>query len=59
MAVRVSLAEVCLLLRALLPLPAWDLAAALAWLAYQQRRKAAAYRSHRKRKLLDLMARGP
>ena len=58
-AVRVSLAEVGLLLRALLPLPVWDVAAALAWLAYQQRRKAAAYRSHRARKLLELMARGP
>ena len=59
MAVRLSLTEVGALLRALLPLPAWDLAAALAWLAYQQRRKAAAHRSHRKRKPLDLMAHGP
>jgi len=58
-AVRLSLAEVGGLLRALLPLPVWDVAAALAWVAYQQRRKTAAYRSHRLRKLLDLMALGP
>ncbi len=58
-AVRLSLAEVGLLLRALLPLPVWDVAAALAWVAYQQRRKTAAYRSHRQRRLRDLMALGP
>ena len=58
-AVRISLAEVRVLLRALLPLPVWDVAAALAWVRYQQRRKTAAYRSHRKRRLLDLMALGP
>ena len=57
--VRLSLAEVRELLRALLPLPLWDVAAALAWVAYQQRRKTAAYRSHRKRRLRDLMALGP
>ncbi len=57
--VRVSLAEVRVLLRALLPLPVWDVAAALAWVAYQQRRKTAAYRSHRKRRLLALQALGP
>ena len=59
MAVRLSLTEVGALLRALLPLPAWDVAAALAWVAYQQRRKTAAYRSHRKRRLLALQALGP
>jgi hypothetical protein len=58
-AVRLSLAEVQGLLRALLPLPGWDVAAALAWVAYQQRRKTAAYRSHRQRRLRDLMALGP
>ena len=58
-AVRLSLAEVGLLLQALLPLPVWDAAAALAWVAYQQRRKTAAYRSHRQRRLRDLMALGP
>ena len=58
-AVPVSLAEVRVLLRALLPLPVWDVAAVLAWVAYQQRRKTAAYRSHRKRRLRDLMALGP
>ena len=49
-----SLAEARLLLRALLPQPAFDLAAALALLHYQQRHKAAAYRSHRKRTLRRL-----
>jgi hypothetical protein len=58
-AVRVSLAEARALLRALLPLPTLDVAAALAWVAYQQRRKTAAYRSHRKRRLLALQALGP
>ena len=58
-AVRVSLAEARLLLRALLPLPALDVAAALALVAYQQRHKAAAYRSHRQRRLQALMALGP
>ena len=58
-AVRLSLAEVGLRLRALLPLPLWDAAAALAWVAYQQRRKTAAYRSHRQRRLRALMALGP
>ena len=57
-AVRVSLAEARLLLRALLPLPALDVAAALALVAYQQRHKTAAYRSHRKRRLQALMALG-
>ena len=58
-AVRLSLAEVGLLLRALLPLPPLDVAAALALVAYQQRHKTAAYRSHRKRRLLTLQALGP
>jgi hypothetical protein len=58
-AVRVSLAEARLLLRALLPLPALDVAAVLALVAYQQRHKTAAYRSHRKRRLQALMALGP
>ena len=49
-----SLAEARLLLRAVLPQPAFDVAAALALLRYQQRRKAAAYRSHRKRTLRRL-----
>jgi hypothetical protein len=51
-----SLAEVRLLLRALLPPPVLDAAAALALLHYQQRRKAAAYRAHRKRTLRRLAA---
>ena len=55
-AVRISLAEVRALLRAVLPLPLWTAAAALAWVTYQQRRKTAAYRSHRKRRLLELIA---
>ena len=38
-----SLAEARVLLRALLPLQVWDVTAALAWVAYQQRRKTAAY----------------
>ncbi len=44
-----------MLLRALLPLPVFDPPAALAWLAYQQRRKLAAYRSHRQRRLRRLV----
>jgi hypothetical protein len=58
-AVRVSLAEARVLLRALLPLPVLDVAAALALVAYQQRHKTAAYRSHRKRHLHALQALGP
>ena len=57
--VRVSLAEARALLRALLPLPTLDVVAALALVAYQQRHKTAAYRSHRKRRLLTLQALGP
>ncbi len=52
--VGLSVAEVRVLLRALLPLPTFDARAALAWLAYQQRRKLAAYRSHRRRRLRRL-----
>jgi len=58
-AVRISVAEARLLLRALLPLPVLDVAAALTLVAYQQRHKTAAYRSHRKRRLLALQALGP
>ena len=53
-AIKLSLAEARMLLRALLPLPIFDLEAALALLRYQQRRKAASYRSHRKRRLRRL-----
>ena len=53
---RLSLAEVRFLLRAVLPLPPFAVPAALALLHYQQQRKATAYRSHRKRRLLQLKA---
>ncbi len=49
-----SLTQVRLLLRAVLPLPALDIAAALDLVSYQQQRKAAAYCSHRKRILRQL-----
>ncbi len=49
--IRLSIAEVRMLLRAILPQPSFDAAAALELLIYQQRNKAAAYRSHRKRRL--------
>jgi len=49
-----SLTKVRLLLRAVLPLPALDIAAALDLVSYQQQRKAAAYCSHRKRILRQL-----
>ena len=52
--IKLSLAGVRMLLRALLPLPTFDLETALALLSYQQRRKAASYRSHRKRRLRRL-----
>ena len=52
--VGLSITEVRVLLRALLPLPVFDPRAALAWLAYQQRRKLAAYGSHRQRRLRRL-----
>jgi hypothetical protein len=58
-AVRVSLAAARRRLSALLPLPVWDVAAALALVAYQQRHKTAADRSHRQRRLLALQALGP
>ena len=49
-----SLAQVRMLLRALLPQPVFDRAAVLALISYQQRRAAAAYQSHRKRHLRQL-----
>ena len=49
-----SLTEARLLLRAILPRPAFDIGVALDLLQYQQRRKAAAYRAHRKRTLRRL-----
>ncbi len=52
--IRLSLAEVRMLLRAILPQPSFDAAAALELLIYQQRNKAAAYRSHRRRRLRRL-----
>jgi hypothetical protein len=51
---KLSLAEVRLLLRALLPVPTFDREAALALVNYYQRHKATAYRSHRKRRLKRL-----
>jgi len=53
-ALRLSVAEVRVLLRAVLPLPRLDLRAALALLRYQRRHKLAAYGSHRKRRLQRL-----
>ena len=53
-----SLADACLLLRAVLPLPVLDVSRALALLAYHQRRKVAAYRAHRKRRLASLARAG-
>ena len=49
-----SLAQVRLLLQAVLPLPVRDLAATLDLVRYWQHRKAAAYCSHRKRILGQL-----
>ena len=46
-----SRAQVCVLLRACLPLPTLDLAQALALIAYHQRHKRAAYQAHRRRRL--------
>ena len=51
-----SRAQVRLLLRVALPQPVLDLPAALALIAYQQRRNYAAYCSHRKRLLAQLQA---
>ena len=49
--VRLSPMQVRLLLRVVLPQPVFDRAAVLAVIAYQQRHKLAAYRSHRRRRL--------
>jgi hypothetical protein len=49
-----SIAQVRLLLQVALPQPVLDLPAALALIAYQQRRNYAAYGSHRKRLLAQL-----
>jgi hypothetical protein len=49
-----SVAQVRLLLQAVLPLPVLDLSAVLDLVAYQQRHKYAAYRSPRKRLLAQL-----
>ena len=49
-----SVAQVRLLLQAVLPQPVLDLPAVLDLIAYQQRRKRAAYCSHRKRILTRL-----
>jgi hypothetical protein len=43
------------LLRALLPLPVWDAAAALAWIVYHQRHKWRAYWAHRRKRLRWLL----
>ncbi len=51
---RLSVAEVRVLLRAVLPLPRLDLRAAVALLRYQRRHKLAAYCAHRKRRLQRL-----
>jgi hypothetical protein len=50
--VKLSLSEVRLLLKALLPTPVFDREAAL--VNYRQRHKALAYRSHRRRRLKRL-----
>jgi hypothetical protein len=53
-----SLAEIRMLLRAVLPQPTFDAPAALARLAYQRQHKTAAYHSHRKqtvKRLIELM----
>ena len=49
-----SVAQVRLLLQVVLPQPVLDLPAVLDLIAYQQRHKHAAYRSHRKRLLAQL-----
>jgi hypothetical protein len=49
-----SLAQVRLLLQAVLPLPVRDIAATSDLVFYHQERKAAAYCSHRKRVLCQL-----
>jgi hypothetical protein len=55
--VTLSLAQARLLLQAALPLPVLDVPAVVALIAYQQRRKLAAYRSQRQRILLRLAPR--
>ncbi len=52
-----SVAQVRLLLQTVLPQPVWDLPAVLELIAYQQRHKHAAYRSHRKGLLAQLQKR--
>ena len=47
------------LLRAVLPLPVFDLATAVALVAYYQRHNLAAYRSHRQRTLKRLAELSP
>ncbi len=54
-----SLPQVRQLLRGVLPLPCFNLVAALALLAYHQQHNTAAYRSHRKRTLLRLTGQPP
>ncbi len=49
-----SVAQVRLLLQAVLPQPVLDLPAVMDLIAYQQRHKHASYRSHRKRLLAQL-----
>jgi hypothetical protein len=49
-----SIAQVRMLLQAVLPQPVLDLPAVLDLIAYQQRHKHAAYASHRKRLLAHL-----
>jgi hypothetical protein len=49
----VSVPEVRRLLEVVLPLERWDAGAAIAWLAGQHRRKAAATASHRRRWLRE------
>jgi len=49
----VSVPEVRRLLEVVLPQQRWDAAAAIAWCRNQQRRKAAARASHRKRWLRE------
>jgi hypothetical protein len=57
-ALPLSLADARFLLQAALPPPCLDVTRALALLAYHQRRKAAAYRAHRKRRLASLARAG-
>ncbi len=53
-AVVLSVAQVRLLLQAVLPLPLRDITATLELVRCQQQRKAAAYYAHRKRRLRQL-----